>query len=72
MEILSFLFELIFLTLGVYFYLLLSGRLKLTGTAEQNLALFKQNAGLLKPLSLVLACLAAISLGLHLMQFLKK
>jgi hypothetical protein len=72
MEILGFLFELIFFALGVYFYLLLSGRLKREGTAEQNLAIFKQNAGTLKILSLVLACLAAISLVLHLIQFIKR
>ena len=72
MELLGFLFEFIFLALGVYIYLLLSGRLNLSGSAAQNLTLFKQNAGLLKPLSLVLACLAGLSLALHLIQFIKK
>jgi hypothetical protein len=72
MEILGFLFEFIFLALGVYFYLLLSGRLKLKGAAEQNLAVFRQNAGTLKALSLVLAFISAVSLILHLLQFVKK
>jgi hypothetical protein len=72
MEFLGFLFECFFLGIGIYFYLLLSGRLTFKGSAEQNLTLFKQNAGLLKPLSLVLAFFAAVSLVLHLIQFFKK
>jgi hypothetical protein len=72
MEFLGFLFELIFLGLGAYFYLLLSGRLTFKGSAGQNLALFKQNAGSLKTLSIVLALFAGISLVLHTIQFIKK
>jgi hypothetical protein len=73
MEFIGFLFEFIFLTLGLYVYLLLSERIKLKGSAEQNLALFKQNTGAsLKILALVLAILAGISFILHLIQFIKK
>jgi hypothetical protein len=72
MEFLGFVFELIFLGLGTYFYLLLSGHLTFKGSAGQNLALFKQNAGSLKILSLVLAIFAGISLVLHITQFIKK
>ena len=58
MEFFGFLFEIIFLSLGIYFYLILSGRINFKGAAEQNLMLFKQNSGLLKSLSLVLAFFA--------------
>lgn len=73
MEFIGFLFEFIFLGLGVYVYLLLSGRINLTGSAAQNLTVFKQNTGSsLKILALVLAIFASISLTLHLIQFFKK
>lgn len=73
MEFIGFLFECIFFGLGLYLYLLVSDRLKLTGSAAQNLAVFKQNTGSsLKILSLVLAFFAGISLVLHLIQFFRK
>ena len=73
MEFIGFLFEFVFLALGLYIYLLLSGRINLTGSAAQNLAIFKQNTGsLLKILALILALFAGISLVLHLIQFFKK
>ena len=73
MEFIGFLFEFIFLALGLYVYLLLSGRIHLTGSAAQNLAVFKQNTGgSLKILALVLALFAGISLVLHLIQYIKK
>ena len=73
MELLGFLFELIFFALGLYGYLLLSGRIKLTGAAEQNRALFIQNVGAtLKTPALILAIFAGIALILHLIQFIKK
>ena len=72
MEFIGFLFEFVFLALGLYIYLLLSGRINLTGSAAQNLAIFKQNTGsLLKILALILALFAGISLVLHLIQFFK-
>jgi predicted permease len=72
MEFLGFLFEIVFFTIGLYFYFLLSGKVTLKGSAAQQLALFKQNAGALKLLSLVLALFGGVSLVLHLMQFFKK
>jgi hypothetical protein len=72
MEFLGFLFEFVFFAIGLYFYLLLSGKVTLKGSAGQQLALFKQNAGALKILSLVLAFFGGISLVLHLMQIFKK
>jgi hypothetical protein len=73
MELIAFLFELILLSIGLYGYLLLTGRIKLSGSAAQNLAVFKQNVGSsLTTLSLTLAILAGISLILHLLQFFKK
>ena len=73
MEFIGFLFEFIFLALGLYVYLLLSGRINVSGSAAQNLAVFKQNTGRsLKILALVLAIFAGISFVLHLIQFIKK
>lgn len=73
MEFLGFLFEIIFLALGLYGYLLLTDRIKLTGSAEQNFRVFKQNVGSSLTLpALILAILAAISLVLHIVQFIKK
>lgn len=73
MEFLGFLFEIIFLVLGLYGYLLLTDHIKLTGSAEQNFRVFKQNVGSSLTLpALVLAILAAISLSLHIIQFIKK
>ncbi len=73
MEYLGFLFELVFLVLGLYGYLLLTDRIRLKGSAEQNLLVFKQNVGssLTMP-ALILAILAGISLFLHIIQFIKK
>ncbi len=62
MEFIGFLFEFVFLALGLYIYLLLSGRINLTGSAAQNLAIFKQNTGsLLKILALILALFAGMT-----------
>jgi predicted permease len=72
MEFLGFLFEIVFFSIGLYFYLLLSGKVTLKGSAGQQLAVFKQNAGMLKILSLVLALFGGVALVLHLMQFLRK
>jgi hypothetical protein len=72
MEFLGFLFEVVFFTIGLYFYLLLSGKVNLKGSAGQQLALFKQNAGALKILSLILALFGGVSIVLHVLQFLKK
>ena len=73
MEFIGFLFEFILLALGLCGCLLLSGRVTLTGSAAQNLAVFKQNMGSsLKIGTLVLAIFAGISLVLHLIQFIKK
>ena len=59
--------------IGLYVYLMLSGRINLTGSAAQNLAVFKQNTGgSLKILALVLAIFAGISLVLQLIQNIKK
>jgi hypothetical protein len=60
MELIAFLFEVILLTIGLYSYLLLTGRIKLSGSAAQNFAVFKQNVGSsLTTLSLVLAIFQA-------------
>ena len=73
MEFLGFLFEIVFLAVGLYCYLLLTERIKLKGSAEQNFRVFKQNVGSSLTLpALVLAILAAISLSLHVVQFIKK
>ena len=73
MEFLGFLFELVFLIIGLYGYLLLTNRIKLKGSAEQNFRVFKQNVGSSLTLpALILAILAAISLFLHIAQFIKK
>jgi hypothetical protein len=72
MEFLGFLFEIIFLSVGLSSYLILSGRLRLKGLTGQQLSTLTQNVGLLKKLSLVLSFFAGVSLVLHILQFVKK
>lgn len=70
MEIVSFIFEIIFLGIGIIAYRFSTGKIKAkTPESQANLENFrKENKGWLRIVSLLLIAIMCIELALHVMQ----